>query len=460
MTSLRHSGFKGMIGVARRDITPPAGIYCRNWGAARHDAATGIHRPLTLTALSLQETNGSGRLVLIEADLGWFVDLCFANEFLRKIRESLDIHPEQCLFTLTHTHSAPPLLDQPEPGWQGGELLAPYHNKVQCTAIEAVHKAMESAEPALLEWHTGSCSLASNRDLPEGDRFLVGYNPDVPADDTLLVGRITLTDGRYLATLTNYACHPTTLAWDNSLISPDFVGAMRETVESQTGNAPALFLQGASGELAPREQYVGDPTVADRHGRQLGFSILATLADMNKPGHRFSFSEVVESGAPLALWKPEPNEPSLTLHAARIEVEVPLNNWPSSTDLEEQLQACNDRAIAERIRRKLRIRRAIGEKPTYSIPLHICQIGDAFLCGTMMECYSVIQQQLRSAFPDHAIVWVNLLNGSLGYLAPSDRYESDLYPIWQTPIGRGGFECISRAAHDAISRLVVDPAPK
>ena len=35
-----HSEFKGEMGVARADITPPAGIYARSWGSAKHDAAT------------------------------------------------------------------------------------------------------------------------------------------------------------------------------------------------------------------------------------------------------------------------------------------------------------------------------------------------------------------------------------------------------------------------------------
>src|ERR1041385_5838934 len=31
------------------DITPPAGMYHRMWGAAKHDRAAGVHRPLRAT---------------------------------------------------------------------------------------------------------------------------------------------------------------------------------------------------------------------------------------------------------------------------------------------------------------------------------------------------------------------------------------------------------------------------
>ena len=36
------------------DITPPVGIYHRMWGAALHDRATGVHRPLMATAMYLE----------------------------------------------------------------------------------------------------------------------------------------------------------------------------------------------------------------------------------------------------------------------------------------------------------------------------------------------------------------------------------------------------------------------
>jgi hypothetical protein len=68
--TFRHASFCGRIGIARADITPPVGVYARNWGAAKHDVARAIHRPLTLTAMTLAPMSGGQPLVLVEADLG------------------------------------------------------------------------------------------------------------------------------------------------------------------------------------------------------------------------------------------------------------------------------------------------------------------------------------------------------------------------------------------------------
>src|SRR5918996_6333563 len=72
---IHHSSFAGFIGVAREDITPPVGIYARNWGAAQHDVAEGIHRPLFVTALTLQGQPDDAPCVLIAIDLGWWKTL-------------------------------------------------------------------------------------------------------------------------------------------------------------------------------------------------------------------------------------------------------------------------------------------------------------------------------------------------------------------------------------------------
>jgi len=54
-----HSTFTGLDGLAHADVTPPAGIFCRNWGAV-HDTAEGIHRPLFLAAPAIRGGNRRG----------------------------------------------------------------------------------------------------------------------------------------------------------------------------------------------------------------------------------------------------------------------------------------------------------------------------------------------------------------------------------------------------------------
>ena len=188
------------------------------------------------------------------------------------------------------------------------------------------------------------------------------------------------------------------------------------------------------GELAPRHQYVGDQAVADSHGRELGHAVLATVHAMEPPGQHLVFDRVVESGAPLATWRREerPATPLMTsLAAKRRAVDLPLKGWPSAAELAAQFAACTDRAIAERIRRKLRIREALGDGATFPLEIWGWRVGEALVLGTMAEAYSSIQSHVRAAFADRHVVWLNLVNGAVGYLPPSD-------PLRHGTVGAGG----------------------
>jgi hypothetical protein len=447
-----HPAFAGLAGLARTDITPPVGIFCRNWGAALHDTAQGVHRPLFVTALAIRDAGGGQPLVLLDTDLGWWASLTYERGFRGRVCAALGLPAERLLSCVTHTHSAPPLCT-PEPHWPGGDLLAAYLDALERRMVETARAAIASLVPATIEWHHGCCALAANRDLPDpappgGPRLVCGFNPTNPADDTLVVARITAADGAPLALIANYACHPTTLAWENDRVSPDFVGELRSTIE-RAGAGLGLFLQGASGELAPRYQYVGDSAVADAHGRELAHATLATTDAMEPPGQELVFDRVVESGAPLAAWRrqPRPVTPRMRSLAAQCRtVDLPLKDWPSTAELAAQFAACTDRALAERIRRRLRIREALGDGATFPLEIWGWRVGEALVLGTMAEAYSAIQAGVRAAFPDRAVAWLNLVNGSVGYLPPAPLYDADIYQVWQTPFERGGLEKVEAAA--------------
>jgi hypothetical protein len=451
-TKFHHAGFAGRFGLARVDITPPIGIYARNWGAATHDVADRIHRPLSLSALLLQSSESDEPLVYIDADLGWWKTPQTFSRFMSELREHEGIAPDRVIFALSHTHAGPPLMDA-EADLPGSELHAAWMRHLLDATIHVIRAARAQTFSGTLQWARGTCGLASHRDLPDPDhnasRVLCGFNPAGQPDNTLWVGRLVDDHGTLRATWTHYACHPTTLAWDNTAISPDYVGAMRATLEQATG-AMSLFLLGACGDLAPRYQYVGDTEVADRHGRQLGFASLAVLESMEPPGMALTYARTVESGAPLAVWSHEPMPLPRTIAVRQHHVTLPIKDWPTAEELETERLACNDRALEERLRRKRDIRRGLGDQRTYALPIYTWRLGDVILVGSCCEPYSVLQQELRRRFPDQLVLCANLLNGSIGYLPPKALYDCDVYPVWQTPFDRGSLELTLEAMTEAI----------
>lgn len=56
-------------------------------------------------------------------------------------------------------------------------------------------------------------------------------------------------------------------------------------------------------------------------------------------------------------------------------------------------------------------------------------------------------------FPDLAVICMDLVNGSVGYLAPADLYDLDAYPVWQTPFDQGCLERVGETMTGAIEFL-------
>jgi hypothetical protein len=460
MPAIASSSFRGIIGVARRDITPPIGIHMRNWAAATHEVADGVHRPLTLTTLTferLSDRRVGMPLVLMSADLMSWRSREAEGAVIGKILTELGPLPrENLMFCLSHNHAAPSIRPEDE-HLPGGNLIAPYREKLVAETLQSVRFAQVDKRPATLTWHYGTCDLATNRDWrdPQTGRWLCGFNPNAAANDTLLVGRITGDgdDGNIIATIVNYACHPTTLAWQNRLLSPDYVGAMRELVESATNGAPCLFLQGASGELAPAEQYTGDVAVADRHGRRLGHAVLATLDAMPSPGTALAYGGVVESGAPLAVWSEQPAAPSETMTASVVDVNLPLKPAASTAELQQQLRDCRDAVEQERLRRKLAVRERVGDGPTTPMGLWTWRLGDALLIGQPNEAYSDLQTELRRRLRFRPVAVMNLVNGSAGYLPPRELYDHDIYQVRQSPFAAGALELLIESAAPSVEEV-------
>ena len=292
-------------GVARLDITPPVGTYHRMWGAATHDRSTGIHRPLTATVLVMQSESGGA-----ESKPAVFIaiDHCLLghrgmNELLDRVSESSGVERNQIVVFFSHTHAAG-LMGYERVDLPGGELIPQYLADLADSIADGIRVATDQLQPAVLSYGTARCSLATNRDFRDEtlDRFVCGFNPEGQADDTVSVIRVSSeTDHSTMATVVNYACHPTTLAWDNTLISPDYPGAMRDIVETAT-SAPCFFIQGASGDIGPRHGFVGDTSVADQNGRQLGYAVLSALEDLPPVGSRMKYQGAVISGATIGSW--------------------------------------------------------------------------------------------------------------------------------------------------------------
>ncbi len=261
-------------GVAKADITPPPGLPMYGFLDRLKDRklSTGTLDPLYARVLVLQV--GEKRLALVTLDLGRTFRESELAHLSQQLKASVGI--SFLIVTASHTHSGPNVLDE-EPD--------DHRQTWEATAIGKISAAIAEASRHLVDARVGTgrgeVYIGYNRRQvqPDGTVKMLwtnpGKQPTASLDPSVFVMRIDGTEGKPLAILVNYACHPVVLGPDNLNYSADFVAVMTDTVEKAFDRTPlCLFLQGADGDINPyyATTPLSDGAVAKRDwsGRQLG----------------------------------------------------------------------------------------------------------------------------------------------------------------------------------------------
>ncbi len=250
-------------GVAKVEITPPTGVPM--WGYEdRTTPSQGVLDPLYARVLVLEA--GEKRIAIVTLDLG----RSFGPASLARLREAAKKNSgiSYVMLAASHTHGGPVIEDiypnNETPAWETSDL-----DKI----AKAIQEAHEHAVEARLGTGYGICYIGHNRLRvnPNGTVTWFEQNttmvPTAPVDPTVSVLRVDSSEGKPLAILVNYACHPVVFGSDNLQYSADYPAVLAKTVEQAMGGQPlCMFLQGGDGDINP--YYAVTPLPQDAIGRR------------------------------------------------------------------------------------------------------------------------------------------------------------------------------------------------
>jgi hypothetical protein len=236
------------VGVATVDITPPLGMPMRGY-SSRKELSNGIWDPLY--AKSIVFDDGNNRFSIVVLDLIGPPPKDVRERILQKAKKELQI--STILFLAIHTHAGPDL----KPNLPSKEN--PWLPKLERNIYEVIRKADSSKSPVTVETGYGSADISYDRRLvnPDGTVTMLWSNPgrkeNTPVDQTVGVVGFKGTDGKWIAILVHYACHPVVFEGSNLKYSAEFPGVMRNYVDEHLGGT-CFFLQGACGEINPYDR--------------------------------------------------------------------------------------------------------------------------------------------------------------------------------------------------------------
>ena len=361
------------------------------WGySAREGVAQKVHDPLMAKVLALATDGGS--LAIITLDLG--------RPFDPDLRERIEKRAAKAgianvIMVASHTHQGPDLEARDWPSKESS-----WQDSAASKVADAATQAAANMEPATIGFAAGEVDLAHNRRLvlPDGSVRMFWRNEKrvstSPVDKTVRVLRVDAADGRHLALLVNYACHPVVLGPDNLMLSADYVGVMRREVESQW-SGQCLFAQGACGDINP---YM-DKTPLAKGG----------VEEMEKMGRALA-AEVLRvaqgtATQPLA-------EPSISFSRRVFDLEP---RWEVSEatikELRQKYQPYVERYGEERVRQYIE-RMTKGA----SVPGSVAVVGGRYaLCGFPGEFFVAHQLALTRRSPLAATMFLGYADGYAGY---------------------------------------------
>ena len=402
-------------GAAVAELALPAGVPVAGYGSParrllvpdlfdRHPHAfwlrpsTGVRDPIMARALVLD--TAAERLLWVAVDLV-AVDPALVGE-VRARAAAVGRAYSTVIVSASHTHSGPGAYIDSEVF--GALATDRFDAGVRRAVLDGIMAAVERAErdtaPALVGAGTTTAPALTESRL------------DRPLDPELALLKLVRPGGQAVALVWNYAIHGTTLPASNLRLSADVMGEASRRLERTLG-APALFVNGAVGDVSPRGH--GEAAIAEAGG-QLATTVGAAWARVPVAGDvgLETLHERIDLPPPfvsvrncLGRWVPG-------------ELIVPLGSvLPRSAEL---------------------VAVALGPSAWVTVPGEL----ETRLGG-------VVKAAGRRHFPVAFVA--GLSNGYLGYLLTADAYHRRGYIECASLYGERAGEQVARAAAGLLERL-------
>lgn len=490
------------------DASQSAGVARLRAGVAKSDLTTSeagvaIHDPLYAKVLVLDD--GDTQVAIIAMDvvaIGGISDVSddFLPELRAQVETELGIPGAHLLVSASHTH--PPT-----------RLLCPHAEQVART-LDAVRRAQAGLVPAQVGVGTGrEDRFTINRTLrlKNGKQWTIRHaNPCPPDEDVAELGpldpeigvlRVDHLDGRPLAVVFNFACHPLLGVSPWRQVTANFPGFAAGVIESALGEgALALFLQGAGGDVTEvLYKDVTRPRASEPQGTMLGLSTLQAWRDITTgPARLRVLTETIRlprrTDVPERIAELEAEQAALlaslrstTLNfrtflplylkyalnpdfpadysyrylqeAARGEAELvgldeenraSLAKYLSNIRAMERLAHIQD-SIAT-LRHHQGLNEASGED-TIAAEVQGLRIGDCVFITAPIEVLTEVGLRVKGNSPHPHTFMAAFANGYMHYGAPAADYDKGGYEVTECLLGAGWQELYEQKAADILRRL-------
>lgn len=429
-------------GVARAAITPDQPVWLAGYGTKR--PPDGKLHDLWMKALALEDPHGH-RVVLITSDFQG-VPKSMSDIVFGQLLQRFQLARHQVMFTFSHNHCGPRLGDDlvdyyPVESDQV-QLVATYTIAMQEKLVAMVGESLDRLEPATVHSGNGHTDFAVNRrnnvEAEVSTQRAQGIPLKGPVDHNVPVLLVKGLDGKAIAIVFGYACHPTTLNFNTWC--GDYPGFAQLEIEQHLPNVTAMFVNTCGGDQNPLPRRTVE--LCQRYGHMLAVAVRQAVEER-----------------PLRPITPR-------LHSSFEMIKLPYLEVMTRDTLHTALQDTNE----IRGRWAARMLQKLDEGETfagsYPYPIHAWRLGeDLLMLG--MGAETVVDYALRFKREFGESTWVCGYTDDMIAYIPSRRvweeggYEggSNLYEYGRPALRWAGDieDRIAAAMHHAVQQVRNQP---
>jgi neutral ceramidase len=441
-TSLFAEGFRAAS--SQVEITPKNGTPLAGYYHAR--AVAGMLDPLYAKTIVMEQDGVHAALVVLDVA---YTTQALVDAARKAVQEQCGIGGDHVMISATHTHTGPTLprlnlmdkltkADSP-PG-------VAYMQSLSDLIAKSVKDAKAKLAPVTPSFTIGDGKGISfnRRVLKQGSTEAIwqpktfdpaSMRPAGPVDPDIgiLVFNSTAAEPKPVASLLNFAMHPTSVG-SGPKVSADFPGVFTKLVNERRGpDMISVFANGCCGNINPNDYFTG----TRRNHLQIG-ALLADATDAAWPSLK-----------PLKTFAPRIASARVTLQRrSYTEVEI-----AKAKDMIAAMPAKKFSTVA--MAETVCILETIAKKDEpLTVEVQAIAFSDeAAIVALPGEIFVELGLSLKKQSPFKHTMIAELANGSIGYIPDSRAYPQGNYEVVSARCARGSGELLVEAALKLLKEL-------
>ena len=432
-------------GVERININPPIGIK-RPGIRLFADPIQSIESDLTATALVLHYNDT--KIAILACDLS-FIPIKVDKILRENIGKEIGTTRSHVMINCSHTHSGPAFPSWTEEETEQTRLQEEYQENLINKLINVTKLADKNIVKCRIGADFGKTVIGIyRRETGKDGRDILGEVPEAPIDPSVGVVRVDDINGKNLATLFSYGCHPVTMGPRSMLASSDYPGAAREIIENALGGL-SMFLQGCGGNINPIYGIGYEVDCRDtknRTGHILGSEVIKVASNIRtnlKLGQRKPLGVI--PNIKFRTWEPIEDTNKHDIRALEKIVNLDFIDLPSLKKAEEIHQEWKNKltdsinndardweiSVAKRFTKwsSILIQAVKNDNPPLEVVTQVLKINEIVFASISMESFFETGIKIKETSPYKHTQVLGYTNGSVGYLPRAEDYPKDGWKI-------------------------------